>query len=529
MRKLFKFITVVTLAIISVSCSGNQSKKSNCPSSCYNTKVQKEAKYIFYFIGDGMAAPQILLGEAALAVPAFKENYYQQTNSKAPINKLRLREMPIAGMANTNAENRYITGSAAAATALATGHKTYIDHISVTSKGEKLRTMAEMAKDKGMKVGVVSSVSIDHATPACFYAHTTNRRNYSEISNQLLNSGFDYFAGGSPKWDKRAASEKTDLNTAYQSYRKSAEDKGFQFITSSAEFDKLGVNEKKPIIATLDMLSNEQYIEDESALPYIMDLSVFDNIDNQITLADFTAKGAEVLNNDKGFFLMVESGKIDWACHANDATATAYEVVAFDEAIGVALDFAKRYPEETLIVVTGDHDCGGLTIGFAGTGYETAFEMLSKQRLSYKLFSETAVSMMKSCASFDKLFAYTCDMFGFTNLVTDGSDGVTNQSSELSNVEVEMLKSAYAKSLKNIMNLKFDEEDIYLGSFGGYDPYTTTCTHILNNKAGVDFTSYKHTAVPVPVFAMGVNQDLFSGYYDNTDIAKKIMQAANLK
>lgn len=529
MRNLTKIFAVILVAFLTVSCCGEESRKAKCSDACTSHKTDKEAKYIFYFIGDGMATPQILLAEAALSVPKFKENYYAQTKSTAAIGDLRLREMPITGLANTNAENRYITGSAAAATALATGHKTYIDHISVTSKGEKLTTMAEMAKSKGMKVGIITSVSIDHATPAGFYAHNTNRSNYADISDQLISSGFDYFAGGSPRWDKRANAENTDNATAYNSYKKRAEEKGFKFVTSKSAFNSLKAGEQNPVIATLDMLSNEQYVGDGSALPFTIDLARFDNEDNQITLANFTSKGAEILENDKGFFMMIEGGKIDWACHANDGVSSAYEVVAFDEAIGIALDFAKKHPEETLIVVTGDHDCGGLTIGFAGTGYKSAFNLLANQKISFQIFSEEAIKMMKAGDSFDKLLSYACDMFGFTNTTKDGSEGVLPQTSELSDVEMNMLKTAYTKSLNKLKGVKFDDADIYYRAFSGYDPFTTTCTHILNNKAGIDYSSYSHTAVPVPVFAVGAGQELFSGYYDNTDIAKKIMQAANLK
>lgn len=362
----------------------------------------KKAKFVFYFIGDGMAAVQVNLAEAAMNFQSFKDAYEHQTRSNVGIGTLRLREMTIAGMANTHAENRYITCSAAAATALATGSKGEIDRISEKPDGTDLQTIAEIAKSKGMKVGIISSVSIDHATPACFYAHTNNRNNYKEIGDQLLASGFDYFAGGSVRWNKRIKEEGGTPADAYARYAQAAKEKGFKYVTSKAQFDALKAGETAPVIATLDMLANEQYTGDGSALPYAMDLYMQEKIDNKISLADFTAKGAEILENDNGFMMVIESGKIDWACHANDAVASAYDMVAFDEA------------------------------------------------------------------------------------------------------------------------------DVYFGAFGGYDPYTTTCVQILNAKAGVDFTSYKHTAVPVPVFAYGVNDQLFNGYYDNTDIPKKIIKATVL-
>lgn len=524
MKIFSKFLTVSALAIFMLSC---QSGTTSGSKSSSNNQTEAQAKYVFFFIGDGMAASQVRLAEAALTVPKFQENYATLTNSDKKIEDLRIKEMTITGLATTNAQNRYITCSAAAATALATGSKTDIGMISQSPSGETLSTMAEKAKKSGMKVGIVSSVSIDHATPACFYSHTPSRNNYASISDQLLTSGFDYFGGGSVKWDSRAKSEDVDKATAFASYKSQAEENGYKLITTKAQFDAVGKGETQPVIATLNMLSNEQYTGDGSALPYTIDWAKLDD-ENKISLADFTQKGIDLLENDKGFFMMVEGGKIDWACHANDAATCAYEVVAFDQAIGVALDFAAKHPNETLIVITGDHDCGGLTIGFAGTGYESAFDILANSNTSHSEFNEAAVSKIKSGESFNALLAFACQEFGFTNNITDGSDGVMTQSAELSDFDVQRLKTAYQKSKDKINNAATDLNDEYRASYGGYDPFTISCTHILNNKAGIDFASFSHTAVPVMVFAKGANEDIFGGYYDNTDIAKKIMMAAGL-
>lgn len=448
------------------------------------------------------------------------------TSSQKVVKSLNIQRLDVTGLATTNAQNRYITDSAAAGTALATGSKTNVGVISQGSDGANLKTMAEMAKQRGMKVGIVSSVSIDHATPACFYAHTESRNNYPIISDQIITSGFDYFGGGSPRWDKRAKEEGVDEATAFASYKSKAEEAGFKFVTTKSEFDAVKSVEQSPVIATLDMLSNEQYTGDGSSMPYTIDLAKITKEDDKISLADFTRKGVEILENKDGFFMMVEGGKIDWACHANDAATTAYEVVAFDEAIGVALDFAAKHPSQTLIVVTGDHDCGGLAIGFAGTGYNSAFELLAGSKTSYSEFTTVASKKIAAGESFDELLTFACDEFGFTNDVKDGSDGVVSATTELSDFEVTMLRDAYLKSAKRA---EFSDSDKYRASYSGYDPFTTICTRILNNKAGVDFTGHSHTGLPVMVFAHGVNANLFSGYYDNTDIAKKIMLSGGLK
>ncbi|MFI3285501.1 MAG: alkaline phosphatase [Rikenellaceae bacterium] len=516
-KRIFAFAIIAFVAASCASGTTSSTKSSN-------SKGSSNAKYIFYFIGDGMSATQVRLAEAAMTSPKFRENFAAQTSSKIEAEELFLKSLSVTGLATSNAANRYITDSAAAGTALATGSKTDVGIISQDPAGNTLKTVAELAKENGMKVGIVSSVSIDHATPACFYSHAKSRSEYADISSQLLNSGFDYFGGGSVKWDKRAAAEESDKAAAYAAYRKAAEEKGFKFVTTKAEFDNIGKGESKAVIATLDMLAAEQYTGDGSAMPYTIDLSKQSSDDNKITLAQYTQKGIELLDNENGFFMMVEGGKIDWACHANDAATCAYEVVAFDQAIGVAMQFAAQHPEETLIVVTGDHDCGGLTIGFAGTYYESAFDLLASAKTSYALFSEAARAKIAAGESFESLLKYACEEYGFTNEVTGDSQKKIAQTLELSDFEVDMLRKAYKKSATK----QLDSQDSYLNAYGGYDPFTTTCTNILNNKTGIEFASYSHTAVPVMVFAQGANDSLFSGYYDNTDIVKKIIEAAAL-
>ncbi len=511
--------TLFALAITSCGSGASSSKKMGADAT-----VENPAKYIFYFIGDGMTAAQVRLAEAALSTYEFRDNYASLAEINSTPSELFLKSLNVTGLATSNAANRYITDSAAAGTALATGSKTDVGIISLTNSGQNLQTIAERAKANGMKVGIVSSVSIDHATPACFYAHTASRNSYTEISNQLLTSGFDYFGGGSVKFDSRAYTLGIDKATAYEEYRQSASEAGYKFVTSRDEFNALGKGEDSLVIATLNMLSEKQYSSDGHAMPYTIDLKSYDS-DDRISLADFTKKGIELLDNKKGFFMMVEGGKIDWACHANDAATCAYEVVAFDQAIGEAMLFAARHPRETLIVVTGDHDCGGLALGFAGTGYESAFELLSNSNTSYARFSEAATAKIRSGAPFSELLKMARQSFGFTNLDTDDNPERIAQTMELSQQEINMLREAYNKSYTKTLT----SSDKYHSTYGGYDPFTTTCTSILNKKAGVDFTSFSHTAVPVMVFAGGAGEELFSGYYDNTDIAKRIMIAAGIE
>ncbi len=493
LQRTLRVLLMSLVVSMMVSCSDDDDEGSSNPVA--NPLAYKTPKYIFFFIGDGMAAPQINLAQAALNDPQFR------LKSEVGIGQMNLAELPIAGMSTTHAENRYITGSAAAATALATGEKTTINTISKSGDYSKnLKTMAEMAHEKGMRVGIVSSVSIDHATPACFYAHEDTRKSMYNISAQMATSNFEYFGGGYAHGDRDG--------DGYKDIKTKMENAGYKLATNRNEFNAIQNGEK--------VWAYNHTVDASDALWYDMDRP-----EDHLSLAEFTQRGIEILDNDKGFFMMVEGGKIDWACHANDAVAAAYDMIAFDDALGKAIDFCKQHPDESLIVVTGDHECGGLTLGFANTEYETAFEILKYQKMSYEKFTEKVYEWMEAegdAFTFEVALQRIEDSFGLGNTSL-------NENLELSEYDLTQLKNAYNKTVKEESPYPKEDQSLY---YSYYDPLTVTVTHILNRKAGIDWTSYSHTGVPVPVFAMGQGQYEFSGFYDNTDVAKKIMEIGSL-
>ena len=251
-------------------------------------------------------------------------------------------------------------------------------------------------------------------------------------------------------------------------------------------------------------------------------------------LADYVEKGIEVLDNETGFFMMVEGGKIDWACHANDAGATITDTVALDEAVGKAVEFYNEHPDETLILVTGDHETGGLTIGFAGTDYDTFLTNLTNQKISYAKFDSDYVAGYKeNKTDFETVMQDVTELFGLQ--APQGTTETTNQADSkdehpegeeggtlvMTDYEYQKLQAAYEETMSRTgEEEEFGQEEYVL--YGSYEPLTVTITHILNNKSGIDFSSYAHTGLPVEVFAMGVGQEQFGGYYDNTDIYNKM-------
>jgi alkaline phosphatase len=348
---------------------------------------------------------------------------------------------------------------------------------------------------------------------------------YYEIDVDLANSGFDFFGGGGLK---RPTGKNKDQPSALEMAKKN----GYTIVDNRSDFMALRPGAGK-------VLAYNQVLDGSRALPYELDRAY-----NDVSIAEYTAKAIELLDNKKGFFIMVEGGKIDWACHANDAAASIRDTIAFDEAIAEAVDFYKEHPDDTLIVVTGDHECGGLTLGFAGTKYKTAFHLLKMQKKSATdyfagvVLEEYKKSHTAANARLEDLAEEIRENFGLVYLSSAERDRLKQRAEAgdqaaalelemaLSDYEIEQVQEAFMESMREEKERSQNEETYLL--YGGYEPLAVTLSHILNNKAGMAWTSYKHTGVPVPTFAMGVGQDMFNGYYDNTDVAKKMMKVMNV-
>lgn len=478
-------------------------------------KESSEApKYVFLFIGDGMSYPQFQAASDYLGAIA-DDDYenalpsvsYEERNGailNGPEN-LCFMDFDVIGSAVTYDSCSFAPDSASTATSIATGYKTYSGMINVDETGTtSYETIAEkLHNQKNWKVGVISSVNLNHATPAAFYAHQASRNNYYEIGEELVDSGFEYFAGGGLKKVTGPDSDKTSLYDL-------AEKAGYKVTYTQADAEQITAADGKVILI-------DEHLADSDAMDYEMDRE-----NGEWALADYVAKGIEVLDNDTGFFMMCEGGKIDWACHANDAGATVNDTLAMADAVQVAVDFAKEHQDETLILVTGDHETGGLTIGFAGTDYDTYLDALENQTISYAQFDEQYVSQYKeNGTSFEDAMKDVETLFGLK------LEGEEDDRLVLTDYEIERLKTAYELGISDYDVEDFTQEQYVL--YGTYNPFSVTVTHILNNKAGVDFTSYSHTGLPVAVFADGFGAEAFDGYYDNTEIYNKLASLLEVK
>lgn len=463
-------------------------------------------KYIFFFIGDGMSHVQ-----------ANAARVYKGDNSKGDvqIGDLSFTRFDVNGLATTHDSTSFCPDSASTASAFSCGIKTHSGVIGLERDKETApKNIAQILKEeRGMDIGVASTVTINHATPAAFYAHVASRGEYYEIAMQMAKSGYNFFGGG--QINQPTGREK-DQEDAYEIL----EAQGYTLLSGREAVEAL-TPEDDLVYAYTDVTQNG------GAMPYSLD-----STDEQLQLADYVQAGIQVMSsNPEGFFFAIEAGKIDWACHANDAKASIYDTLALDEAVQVAVDFAKEHPDETLIVVTGDHETGGLTIGQASTGYDTAFDLLAYQKLSYTAFDQR-ISEMKEAAeeelTFKDVMPLITESFG---LVTpEQADTAADERLVLNAYEMKRLIDAFALSMlpreEQISQVRHDTEQFL--RYGYYNPLSVTLTHLLNNKSGIGWTSYAHTGTPVAVYATGAGSEYFAGSYDNVDVFGHFLEAAGI-
>jgi alkaline phosphatase len=279
-------------------------------------------KNVILLIGDGMGLAQVST--------AF---FYQDKPSN-------FERFPVTGLIETSSSSDKITDSAAGATAFSAGVSTYNGAIGVDPNEKPVPTLVEILSEEGLSTGLVATSSITHATPASFYAHVASRNSQDDIAKQLLTSEVDFFAGGGTDF---FVNREDKIN-----YYDSAAAYGFKIDTT--ELSAAGNR-------SLDQRYG--YLLAPDGMPRMLD-------DRGNFLPEATQQAVDYLSqNEAGFFLMVEGSQIDWGGHANDAQYIITEVLDFDQALGVALDFAEK-DGNTLVVVTADHETGGFALSASG-------------------------------------------------------------------------------------------------------------------------------------------------------------------
>ena len=431
-------------------------------------------KYVFVFIGDGMSTPQRLMAE----------DFSKRTGR----GELAMNHLARRTETATKSANKVVTDSAAAATAIACGEKTDNGMLGMRPDGTRIESVAAVAKKAGRKVGIVTTVTIVHATPAGFYAHNRSRGDSRAIAMDLVKSGFDYFAGGGIGGWTQPKGGDCDTNGNFVKLEEGRE--AVPGIDPYSLWQTNGYTFVKDDLAAFKALKPGRpvwCVFGESGMDYALDRD-----GSQPTLAEIVEKGIELLDGPDGFFLMCEGGKVDYAGHANDAGGSVAEQLSLDDAVKVATRFAKAHPGETLIVTTGDHETGGLIRGITGAGAAFDPALLKHQRCTASKFSSILKNAQEKNAafSFDDAMALVRENFGLGGPVP--------------------LTDADRDELKKSFEQKKPAE------FAG------AAKRILSAHAGLAWKSGGHTALPTMTTAEGPGSEILEGMTDNTEIGARL-------
>ena len=450
---LLRVTTVMTMATLVLSgCVANSTPDHQKASAQPNS-----APNIIFMIGDGMGFEYISAYRYA------KSEIGSEHLASTPFDDL------LVGAATTYPDDStWVTDSAASATALATGHKSYNGAIGIDAQKLPQQTLMELARSKGWSTGAVATVQVNHATPASFFTHHPSRSLYNEIADsyaeQVADGGwsFDVLLGGGYDYFNR-----DDMNWLPQ-----LEQQGMTVVT---ELDQLDAVETTPVLGLFA----------PTALPFAID-------DEPERLANMTQHALRALTHKsaqtgKPFALMVESSMIDWCGHANDIACAVHEMADFAAAVQVVRDYMQQHPN-TLLVITADHSTGGLTLGQGGE-YAWYSEKVMGINQSLEVMATALLDLPKS--QWREYLAPRLNL-------------------ELTDQQWQQIEAITVSSeLKGRSRLA---------------PIRNVLVPIISEHTRTGWTTTGHTAVDVPVMASGPGADAFKGYIDNTDIAKALLK-----
>ena len=438
-------------------------------------------KYIFYFIGDGMGLAPIMVTEAYNRTVLGNDEH------------LTMLQFPVTGVATSYSANRQITDSSAAGTALSTGHKTDNGMLGVTPDTVPVYSIAKALKENGYGVGIATTVTLNDATPAAFYGHAPSRKDYYDTGKGIIDSGYEFFAGYNLLSRNKNKGEETDL---YDLIRNA----GYKIVWGKDGYEEVKNHDKivllnKPNRAghcgyTVDSLGNENF-----NVPYLTR-----------TCLNHLQK-----NSPDKFFMMIEGGNIDWIAHAMDP-GVVKSILDFDEGIRIAYEFYKQHPDETLIIVTADHNTGGMTFGVRGNKRVT-LKNLDYQKVSMSMFQEHCKDLQKAGKEilWDDMKAYIKENLGlYGAIAVDEKDD-------------KMIQESFNSTFK-----RKDVEDVKT-LYTTYNNFIADVFTVFNRYTGIGWTTTGHTGDFTPVFAIGVGAELFGGVNNNIDLPKKIATVTGVK
>ncbi|MEG1916332.1 MAG: alkaline phosphatase [Muribaculaceae bacterium] len=441
-------------------------------------------KYIFFFIGDGMGMGHILSAETYnRTVLGNKEH-------------LLMMQFPVTSAAITYSHNSPITDSAAAGTALSTGHKTDNGMLGMLPDSTNVTSIAAQLKKMGYGIAISTSVPPDDATPAAFYAHQPHRSMFYNIGKDMAASGYGFFAGSRLRGLKDKDGKATNL-------MKTLVDSGYTIVHGAKEMAK--ANNKNKII-----LLNEDSRASASQIGFTID-----SIPGALTLPEITRYTINHLQrtSPKAFFAMIEGGNIDYAAHANDGATVIKEILNFNEAIAEAYNFYLKHPKETLIIITADHDTGGMSVGVEHGPKKVDMSDIDYQRVSKETFSNMCHKKLKegTDVEWSEMKEYLTKNFGLYNVIP------------VSEKQDKDLMEEFDKTFKK--HESKDKKTLY----SSFNEFVEELFEILDRNTGFGWTTSSHTGNPVPVFAIGVGAEEFSKMSNNIEIPMRIRKIAKIK
>ncbi len=442
------------------------------------TVAGAKARYVFYFIGDGMGMGHVNATQ-----------YYNRMvlGNEEP---LLMMQFPVASHAWTYSASSPVTDSAAAGTALSTGFKTnnYMIAMSPDSTTH-YKSIARTLKDEGWGVGILTSVAPDDAPPAAFYANRLDRGMHAGIDEDAIKSGYEFMGGASLRGLKDSEGHP---NAAAEMLKKS----GIKILYGTDGYENTDAER-------LIILSPEGVWGNNNDIGYTID-----SIPGALTLPELTRAGlAQVSRRSPDrFFMMIEGGNIDHAAHANDPGGVIKEILNFQDAIKIAYDFYLQHPDETLIVVTADHDTGGMALSRKTKG---GLGLIDNQRISKDLLTDYCRNLLENNTpvTWEEMKSMLSDKLGLWGAIP--------------------LDEKTTESLHNTFNRTFIERTALSEKalYNVYNAFVVEIFKIYNKQVGTAFINSSHTANPVPVFAIGAGADKFTGVNNNTDIPKLIYEA----
>lgn len=443
-------------------------------------------KYIFYFIGDGMGMAPVMATEAYLRLV------------KNEGQKLAMTQFENAGWVQTWSASSPVTDSAAAGTALSTGHKTNNGMLGMNADTVNVTSIAKNLQAMGFGIGLVTNGAADDATPAAFYAHVPNRSMYYEIGKDAAYCGYDFIAGSGLRGTKHKDGTQNDLYDVL-------EQNGVQILRGQDGARAVAQSQSRRI-----MLLNPEGYGDPNEMGFVTDNVGSDDTGLTLQIATRACMDHLLKNSPDRFFMMVEGSLIDHALHGNDGSSAIKEVIEMNACIDLALEFYEKHPDETLIVVTADHDTGGMSVGCKSTGYNAYPANVDCQKTSKGAFSDFCANLLKENKdmTWTEMQDILKEKMGFWTTV------------KLKESQTQELEKAFEDNF--VHRNAEDEKGLYKTS----NAFASQVFNIYSAATGWGFTTPNHTGNPVPVFAKGEGAQIFARMLNNTEIAPAILKLA---